>query len=99
MLTFNSVLDIDCGTYPFVTSHTGLGGCIQGLALSLFAIKCVYFLPLILLRRRRNYLAAHAAYLEELYLLYSYRNVIVVVKAYVSLYPILPSSAYSCLMS
>lgn len=34
------MLDIDYGTYPFVTSsHTGLGGCIQGLTLSPFTIK------------------------------------------------------------
>jgi len=36
------MLDIDYGTYPFVTSsNTGLGGCIQGLTLSPFAIKNV----------------------------------------------------------
>ncbi|KAL1870553.1 hypothetical protein VTK73DRAFT_2561 [Phialemonium thermophilum] len=34
------MLDIDYGTYPFVTSsNTGLGGCIQGLSLSPFAVK------------------------------------------------------------
>lgn len=36
------MLDIDYGTYPFVTSsHTGLGGCIQGLALSPSSIRNV----------------------------------------------------------
>ncbi|CAK7212313.1 Adenylosuccinate synthase [Sporothrix curviconia] len=36
------MLDIDYGTYPYVTSsNTGLGGCIQGLALSPFNLKNV----------------------------------------------------------
>lgn len=39
-LTFDAVLDVDYGTYPFVnSSNTGLGGCIQALALSPFALK------------------------------------------------------------
>ena len=36
------VLDLDYGSYPFVTSsNCSVGGCIQGLAISPFNIKYV----------------------------------------------------------